>query len=51
MFDLASVELPSQFRLGGDAIVFQYQVYEIAPYVSGPIAVSLTKAELADCLR
>lgn len=51
IFDLASVELPSQFRLGGDAIVFQYQVYEIAPYVSGPIAVSLTKAELADCLR
>lgn len=51
IFDLATVELPSQFRLGGDAIVFQYQVYEIAPYVSGPIAVSLTKAELADCLR
>lgn len=51
IFDLAAVELPSQFRLGGDAILFQYQVYEIAPYVSGPIAVSLTKAELAGCLK
>lgn len=51
LFDLMAVELPDQFRLGGDSIVFQYQVYEIAPYVSGPIAVSLTKAELADCLR
>ena len=51
IFDLATVTLPSQFRLGGDSIVFQYQVYEIAPYVSGPIAVCLTKAELADCLR
>ncbi|MDE7149160.1 MAG: RsiV family protein [Bacteroidales bacterium] len=51
LFDLMAVEIPAQFRLGGDSIVFQYQVYEIAPYVSGPIAVSLTKAELADCLR
>lgn len=51
IFDMAAVELPAQFRLGGDSIVFQYQVYEIAPYVSGPIAVSLAKAELADCLR
>lgn len=51
LFDLMAVELPDQFRLGGDSIVFQYQVYEIAPYVSGPIAVSLTRDELRDCLR
>ncbi len=51
IYDLSEVGLPAQFRLEADTITFHYQVYEIAPYVSGPIVVSLPKAALKDCLQ
>ena len=51
LYNLSDVDLPTQFRLDADTITFHYQVYEIAPYVSGPIVVSLPKAALKDCLQ
>jgi Protein of unknown function (DUF3298) len=39
------------FGLTDKALLFEYNVYEIAPYVMGPTTVEIPLAEIRDLLR
>lgn len=46
-----SIVPTENFRLGPEGITFYYNIYEIAPYVIGPVSVTVSLDKLADLLR